>query len=96
MSSARFELSRVNYVRLLMAVAERDGYRCVICGSTSITPHHVDRRSSGGGDFLENLVCLCVDGKDCHGKVDRREISIPVIILKNIGYYNDNQKRLEL
>ena len=40
----------------------RDGWRCMAPGCTSrrnLETHHVVYRSQGGGDELENLVCLC-------------------------------------
>lgn len=95
MSSGRFKLSRHKYVLLKKEAAERDGHRCILCGSTNITPHHIDNRSSGGGDFLENLVCLCIFPKDCHGKVDRNQLQIPESKLEEIGYYSKDQRRLE-
>jgi 5-methylcytosine-specific restriction endonuclease McrA len=77
-----------------MEVEERDGFRCIICGSTSITPHHITKRSRGGGDFASNLVCLCVYPDDCHNQVEQGKIEIPESKLEEIGYYSKDQKRL--
>ena len=94
MSSARFKLSPTKYRELLMEVEERDNGRCVLCGSTSPTPHHIDKRSSGGGDYAENIICLCVFPSDCHGRIERGEIELPESELERIGYYNNDQRRM--
>lgn len=95
MSSGRFKLSAAKYRLLLIAAEERDEGLCWICDSPNITPHHIARRSSGGGDFLENIACLCISEDDCHGKVDRYELELPESKLEAIGYYNSDQRRLE-
>ncbi|MCK5133256.1 MAG: HNH endonuclease [Candidatus Sabulitectum sp.] len=94
MSSARFKLSAPKYRKLLEEVSERDWFCCVICGEPHQTPHHIDKRSSGGGDYIENIISLCVFPNDCHGKVERGEIEIPGTELERVGYYSKNQKRL--
>lgn len=51
---------------------ERDGWRCQFpietdkrgdtwrkCGRNATEAHHRRRRSQGGGETLENLICLC-------------------------------------
>lgn len=55
-----------------VAVLERDGFRCVVCGwnpesrapgttdpRTLLEPHHVEHHAEGGSNDLENLVVLC-------------------------------------
>jgi RNA-directed DNA polymerase len=45
---------------------ERDGYRCVQCGSTKdCDVHHIQARKDGGSHDLDNLITLC---KECHQK----------------------------
>ena len=95
MSSARFKLSPAKYRALLEEVEERDGGRCVLCGSPNPTPHHIDNRSSGGGDYLENIICLCILPDNCHGQVDQGKIEIPESEFERIGYYNNDQRRLK-
>jgi len=94
MSSARFKLSPVKYHLLLQEVEERDNYCCVICGNPNPTGHHIDKRSTGGGDYAENLICLCIFPEDCHQKVEQGKIKIPESELERIGYYNNDQRRL--
>lgn len=50
------------------AVLTRDDYTCQICGEkdTRLEVHHIQFRSKGGSDRMENLVTLCYD---CHSKV---------------------------
>ena len=37
---------------------------CEVCGNrTTIEPHHINTRGSGGGDIRENLIQLC---SECH------------------------------
>lgn len=94
MSSARFKLSPAKYRELLKEVAERDWFCCAICGEPNQTPHHIDRRSSGGGDYAENLISLCIFPNNCHGKVDDGKIKIPESELERVGYYNNDQRRI--
>ena len=50
-------------------VWERDGHRCIFCGSSSAMPnaHFVPRSKSGLG-IEQNIVTAC---KDCHHKMDQ-------------------------
>jgi len=53
---------------LRKATLDRDGRRCVVCGSRSgLTAHHIKSRSEGGEDGLRNLVSLC---RVCHDKAE--------------------------
>ena len=46
------------------AVYAREGYACALCDSTKyLQVHHCVKRSQGGTDSLQNLICLCAD---CH------------------------------
>ena len=46
------------------AVYARDGYACALCDSTKyLQVHHCVKRSQGGTDSIQNLICLCAD---CH------------------------------
>ena len=45
-------------------IYRRDGYRCALCDSTKyLQVHHCVKRSRGGTNSEQNLVCLCAD---CH------------------------------
>ena len=58
----RFEVqSSVAYAHIYA----RDGYRCTspVCCQRTVQPHHLRKRSQGGGDEDENLTALCCD---CH------------------------------
>ena len=43
-------------------VFERDGWRCVDCGSYQLdrAPHHILPKGRGGSDTMENLDSLCL------------------------------------
>ena len=46
------------------AIYRRDGYRCALCDSTKyLQVHHCVKRSRGGTNSPQNLICLCAD---CH------------------------------
>jgi 5-methylcytosine-specific restriction endonuclease McrA len=42
-----------------LAILERDGYRCMLCGKPATTVDHILPRSKGGGDEPENLRAAC-------------------------------------
>jgi 5-methylcytosine-specific restriction endonuclease McrA len=50
-------------------VWERDGHRCIICGSNQAMPNsHFIRRSQGGLGIEENIVTMCMR---CHSMYDQ-------------------------
>lgn len=50
---------------------ERDGHKCVKCGSTErLEVHHIKHRAEGGTDELHNLVTLCAW---CHAEEHKGE-----------------------
>jgi len=52
-------------------VLERDGYRCVLCGSDAgLEAHHLTWRFRGGSDRPKNRVTLC---EECHRTITLRE-----------------------
>jgi len=52
------------YNKIRLEVMERDGYKCVRCGSDYMLGcHHKEHRSQGGIHSLENCEALCVH---CH------------------------------
>ena len=56
------------------AVKVRDQYRCRCCGTArQVDVHHLRFRSAGGGDVLENLLCLC---RVCHAEVHAYRLRI--------------------
>lgn len=55
------------------AVWERDGHRCIICGSNVAMPNaHYIPRSRGGLGIEQNIVTLCTNmsPEKCHYKYD--------------------------
>jgi len=71
----RIRLSQSGWNKIRKLVYERDGYRCIICGSHSaLHVHHVRFRSAYGSDTLDNLVCVCAKCHDiyCHGVKSKR------------------------
>lgn len=48
-------------------ILDRDGHRCVLCGSQDrLHIHHIQTRGSGGSDEYHNLVTLCGGPGGCH------------------------------
>ena len=46
--------------KLKLEVAERDNYKCLLCGNyTTAPPHHIIYKSEGGKDELGNLATIC-------------------------------------
>jgi 5-methylcytosine-specific restriction endonuclease McrA len=53
------------------AVWERDGGRCIICGSYNASPNsHYIKRSQGGIGTVENITTMCLR---CHEDFDGRK-----------------------
>ena len=53
---------------LKLAIMQRDGWKCYICGkSTNLHVHHLIPRSDGGEHTAENLVTLC---GGCHRSIE--------------------------
>lgn len=62
--------TRSEWKALRKAVLERDGYRCVLCGDSNVTLHHIIKRRDGD-DIAANLVSLCGHGTvGCHSDVE--------------------------
>ncbi len=57
------------------ACFERDGYKCVMCGSKTkkLDAHHICDRKDGGGYVKENGITLCAgkDKNNCHWKAEQ-------------------------
>ena len=61
------------------AVWERDGGRCIICGSYNASPNsHYIKRSQGGLGIEENITTMCIR---CHDDFDgkKRALLIPLV-----------------
>jgi 5-methylcytosine-specific restriction endonuclease McrA len=49
-----------NYDRFMLALIQRDGYKCAICGTIeNLSIDHIIPLSKGGSDEIENLRILC-------------------------------------
>lgn len=55
------------------AVKQRDGFKCVKCGSrTRLEVDHIVSDAKGGNSSMNNLQTLC---KDCHSIKTKQEIA---------------------
>lgn len=55
----RLQFAR-NYDQLMLALIQRDGYKCTICGTIEdLTVDHLIPLSKGGSDDISNLRLLC-------------------------------------
>lgn len=77
-------------------VWERDGHRCIICGSPYAMPNsHYIRRSQGGLGIEENIVTMC---QYCHTMYDqgdgRQQIATYTERYLRSKYPNWNPKNL--
>lgn len=60
----RVHLSDKGCRKVRALVKERDGYRCVLCGSIfRLECHHIRFRSAYGSDTVDNMILLC---NSCH------------------------------
>lgn len=57
-----------DFYNVKSAVLNRDNYTCQICGEKDIRleVHHIQFRSKGGSNRMDNLVTLC---RDCHKQI---------------------------
>ena len=57
-----------DFYNVKSAVLNRDNYTCQICGEkdTRLEVHHIQFRSKGGSNMMDNLVTLCLD---CHKQI---------------------------
>lgn len=87
------------------AVYVRDGWRCAAPGCTSrrnLEVHHVKYRSRGGGNAMENLLCLCRFHHQMgeHGGLARCSGRAPLAIVWRLGredvgeWYQNERRRL--
>ena len=65
------------WLNLQRQVFERDGFKCRHCkkGKLELHAHHLQARSEGGEDTLENLVTL---DKECHMKYHKGELALKI------------------
>lgn len=77
------------------AILNRDNYTCQICGEkdTRLEIHHIQYRSKGGSNRMDNLVTLC---QECHGKIHSGELDFNkhVKSFKHASHMNIMRKRL--
>lgn len=62
------EGAAVGFYNVKAAVLSRDNYTCQICGEkdSKLEVHHIQFRSKGGSNRMDNLVTLCCD---CHKQI---------------------------
>lgn len=72
------------WLNIQRQVFERDGFKCRQCkrSKTELHAHHLQARSEGGEDTLENLVTL---DRGCHVKYHRGELTLKIGDHKFIG-----------
>ena len=65
------------WLNIQRQVFERDGFKCRHCkrSKTELHAHHLQARSEGGEDTLENLVTL---DKECHVKYHKGELTLKI------------------
>ena len=84
-----------DFYNVKSAVLNRDNYTCQICGKkdSRLEIHHIQFRSKGGSNRMDNLVTLC---SNCHGKIHNGELefSKPVKSFKYASHMNIMRKRL--
>lgn len=69
-------------------VAQRDRYKCAICGGTdNLCVHHIDGfdEQKPENNAMNKLVFVC---RSCHQKVHRSGLAIPEEVLDSIGYFD--------
>ena len=84
-----------DFYNVKSAILNRDNYTCQICGEkdTRLEIHHIQYRSKGGSNRMDNLVTLC---QECHGKIHSGELDFNkhVKSFKHASHMNIMRKRL--
>lgn len=84
-----------DFYNVKAAVLNRDDYKCHICGAKDIRLeiHHIQYRSKGGSNRIDNLVTLC---SNCHSKIHSGELEFnrSVKSFKHASHMNIMKKRL--
>ena len=84
-----------DFYNVKSAVLNRDNYTCQICGEkdSRLEVHHIQFRSKGGSNRMDNLVTLC---SNCHGKIHNGELEFTkrVKSFKHASHMNIMRKRL--
>ena len=85
----------MGFYNVKTAVLNRDNYTCQICGAqnTQLQVHHLQFRSHGGSDSMENLTTLC---KDCHEKIHKNQLIFnkKVKSFKHAAHMNIMRKKI--
>lgn len=84
-----------DFYNVKAVVLNRDDYKCQICGAKDIRLeiHHIQYRSKGGSNRIDNLVTLC---SNCHSKIHSGELEFnrSVKSFKHASHMNIMKKRL--
>ena len=77
------------------AVWERDGGRCIICGSYQAMPNsHYIKRSKGGLGIEENVTTMCLTCHDAYDGIERNKLK-PIVKAHLQSKYPDwDEKKL--
>ncbi len=83
--------------RLRFEVFKRDAFTCQYCGRTPpsvlLECDHIDPRSNGGGDEIDNLVCACFD---CNrGKSNVLLAAVPATIEAKIVLLAEKEEQIK-
>ena len=85
----------MGFYNVKAAVLSRDNYTCQICKAqnTQLQVHHIQFRSQGGSNSMENLITLC---KECHEKIHKKELKFnkKVPSFKHASHMNIMRKKL--
>jgi len=73
----KVKLEGKEYQQLIRQVFELDGWRCKICRKMlPLQAHHLQKRSQGRLDVIENLISVCYR---CHDKIEKRRIIVTAV-----------------
>jgi hypothetical protein len=80
--------------KLYEEARQRDGEICIACGrwvQEGVPSHHIEYRSDGGGDTLDNFATLCENPECVHYQIHHGSLkkAVQILLKRLIGSHRE-------